>query len=167
MLPNGALKINKKKASVDVVIGDIAVTGTTGDLPADGVVSVDWAAAGVERTSGNVILDGGPGVTIHIHGHRTFAPADIEGSVLGTALVAPTGDISTVHDNVQITFVTRSSRSASGDGQNERPRLIRCCAYSTGQPRSWGAGRARSKASMVSAVRLAKYQTMPSRRMLA
>ncbi len=104
-LPNGALKINKKKASVDVVIGDIAVTGTTGDLPADGVVSVDWDAGGVERTSGDVIIPGGPGVTIHIHGHRTFATADIEGSVLGTALVAPTGDISTVHDNVQITFV--------------------------------------------------------------
>jgi len=101
-LPNGALKINKKKASVDVEIGDIAVGGTTGDFPADGIISVDWDAVGVERTSGNVILDGGPGVTIHIHGHRTFAAADIDGSVLGTALVAPTGDISTVHDTVMI-----------------------------------------------------------------
>ena len=86
---------------MDVVIGDIAVIDTTGDFPADGVVSVDRAETGVERTSGNVILDGGPGVTIHIHGHRTSATADIEGSVLGTALVAPTGDISTVHDNVK------------------------------------------------------------------
>ena len=104
-LPNGALKINKKKASLDVVIGDIAVTDTTGDLPADGVVSVDWAAGDVERTSGDTVIDAGGGVRIHIHGHRTFATADIEGSVLGAALVAPTGDISTVHDNVQIKFV--------------------------------------------------------------
>ena len=90
---------------MDVVIGDIAVIDQVGDFPADGVVSVDWDAGDVERTSGNVILDGGPGVTIHIHGHRTFATADIEGSVLGTALVAPTGDISTVHDNVQIRVI--------------------------------------------------------------
>ena len=105
-LPAGALQITKTNASVDVVIGDIAVVNQIGDFPADGVVSVDWAAGDVERSSGDVILDGGPGVTIHIHGHRTFATADIEGSVLGTALVAPTGDISTVHDNVQITVVT-------------------------------------------------------------
>lgn len=105
-LPKNALKINKKKASVDVVIGDIVPTGETGDLPDNGVVSVEWNANDVERTSGDVILDGGPGVTIHIHGHRTFAPADIDGSVLGTSMDNATGDISTVHDNVQIKVVT-------------------------------------------------------------
>ncbi len=101
-LPSGALKIDKKKASVDVVIGNIAVIDQVGDFPADGVVSVEWDAGNVERTSGDTVIDGGPGVTIHIHGHRTFAAADIDGSVLGTALVAPTGDISTVHDTVMI-----------------------------------------------------------------
>jgi hypothetical protein len=101
-LPNGALKITKKKASVDVAIGDIMVTGESGELPADGVVSVDWDAGDVTRTSGNEVIDGGPGVRIHVHGHSTSAAADIDGSVLGTALVAPTGDISTVHDTVQI-----------------------------------------------------------------
>ena len=101
-LPNGALKINKKKASVDVVIGNIAVIDQVGVFPANGVVSVEWDAGNVERTSGDTVIDGGPGVTIHIHGHRTFAAADIDGSVLGTALVAPTGDISTVHDTVMI-----------------------------------------------------------------
>ena len=49
VLPTGALTINKKKASLDVVIGDIAVIDTSGDLPADGVVSVDWAAGDVEH----------------------------------------------------------------------------------------------------------------------
>ena len=101
-LPNGALTINKMRASVDVVIGDIAVNGTTGDFPADGVVSVDWDAVGVERTSGNEVIDAGGGVRIHIHGHRTFAAADIDGSVVGTAMGNATGDISTVHDTVQI-----------------------------------------------------------------
>jgi hypothetical protein len=105
-LPNGALKINKKKASVNVVLGDIVPTGESGDLPDNGVVSVQWTAGDVERTSGNVVIDGGPGVTIHIHGHRTFAPSDIDGSVLGTAMDSATGDISTVHDNVQIRVVT-------------------------------------------------------------
>ena len=102
VLPAGALSINKKKASLDVVIGDIAVIDTTGDLPADGVISIDWDAGDVERTSGDVVFEPGPGVRVHIHGHRTFAPAAIDGSVLGTALVAPTGDISTVHDTVMI-----------------------------------------------------------------
>jgi hypothetical protein len=101
-LPNGALTINKKKASLDVVIGDIAVIDTSGDLPADGVVSVDWDAGDVTRTSGNQVIDGGGGVRIHIHGHSTSAAASIDGSVLGTAMDAATGDISTVHDIVQI-----------------------------------------------------------------
>ena len=101
-LPSGALKINKKTASVDVAFGDIAVIDQVGTFPADGVVSVAWDAQDVERTSGDTVLDGGPGVRIHIHGHRTFAFADIEGSVNGAALIAPTGDISSVHDTVQI-----------------------------------------------------------------
>ena len=101
-LPNGALTINKKKASLDVVIGDIAVIDTTGDLPADGVISIDWDAGDVERTSGDVVFEPGPGVRVHIHGHRTFAAADIDGSVVGTAMGNATGDISTVHDTVQI-----------------------------------------------------------------
>ena len=87
---------------MDVVIGNIAVIDQVGVFPANGVVSVEWDAGNVERTSGDTVIDGGPGVTIHIHGHRTFAAADIDGSVLGTALVAPTGDISTVHDTVMI-----------------------------------------------------------------
>ena len=102
VLPNGALSINKKKASLDVVIGDIAVIDQVGVFPADGVVSVEWNAGDLERTSGDTVIDGGPGVTIHVHGHRTFAAAAIDGSVLGTALVAATGDISTVHDTVMI-----------------------------------------------------------------
>jgi acetamidase/formamidase len=101
-LPNGALKINKKKASLDVEIGDIAVVDTTGDLPADGVVSLEWNAGDVTRTSGNQVIEPGPGVRIHIHGHSTSAAADIDGSVLGTAMGNATGDISTVHDTVQI-----------------------------------------------------------------
>jgi hypothetical protein len=101
-LPAGALKINKKKASVDVAFGDIAVIDQVGEFPADGVVSVEWDAGDVERTSGDTVIDAGGGVRIHVHGHRTFATADIEGSVDGIALIAPTGDISSVHDTVMI-----------------------------------------------------------------
>ena len=105
-LPNGALTINKTMASLHVVLGDIVPTGESGDLPDDGVVSVAWDAGDVEHTSGNVVIDGGPGVRIHIHGHRTFAPSAIDGSVLGTDMGNATGDISTVHDVVQIHVMT-------------------------------------------------------------
>jgi hypothetical protein len=106
VLPNGALKINKKSASLDVVIGDIAVIDQIGDLPADGVVSLDWAAGNVTRTSGNQVMEVAPGVRVHVHGHSTSAAADIDGSVLGTAMGAAFGDISTVHDTVQIHVTT-------------------------------------------------------------
>jgi hypothetical protein len=100
-LPKNALQINKKSASVDVAVSDIVVTFQDGDIPPDGVVSVDWEATDVTRTTGNEVLEFGT-TRVHIHGHRTSATAVIEGSVFGADMVAPTGDISTVHDIVQI-----------------------------------------------------------------
>src|SRR6266498_216808 len=99
-LPNNALKINANKASVDVDIDDIDVIFESGTLP-DGIISVNWAATDVTRTSGNTKLQFG-NTTVNFVGTSTSSPADITGSVLGTALVAPTGDISLAHTSVII-----------------------------------------------------------------
>ena len=53
------------------------------------------------RTSGNSKLQFG-NTTVSFVGTSTSSPANISGSVLGTALVAPTGDISLAHTSVII-----------------------------------------------------------------
>ena len=124
VLPAGALTINKKNASLDVVIGDIAVIDTTGDLPADGVVSVDWAAGDVERSGGDVVFK--PyGVRVHIHGHRTFAAAAIDGSVLGTALLRRADGPRHPDDPHQHDAVAAPLPETI---RTTRATLIRCCA---------------------------------------
>jgi hypothetical protein len=99
-LPKNALRITAKKASLDVDIDDIDVIEESGTLP-DGVISVDWAATDVTRTSGGSKIQFG-NTTVSFVGTSTSSPANISGSVLGNALVAPTGDISLAHTSVII-----------------------------------------------------------------
>jgi hypothetical protein len=103
-LPRNALKITAKNASVDVDIDDIQVTDSQGTLP-DGVISVDWVATDVTRTSGNTMIDAGT-THVNIVGTATFATANIVGSVLGTDLVDPTGDLAIAHDFIIIRIST-------------------------------------------------------------
>ena len=100
ILPKNAFKVSAKKASVDVDIDDIEVNFSSGTLP-DGVISVDWAATDVTRTSGNTKFEFG-NTKVNIVGTATSSPANVTGSVLGTELVAPTGDLSLAHDSVII-----------------------------------------------------------------
>jgi hypothetical protein len=99
-LPKNALKITANKASLNVDIDDIAVIEESGTLP-DGVISVSWVATDVTRTSGGSKIEFG-NTTVSFVGTSTSSPANISGSVLGTALVAPTGDISLAHTSVII-----------------------------------------------------------------
>jgi len=99
-LPKGALQITAKKASLDVDLSEIAVTGFQ-DFPAEGVVSVEWTATGVTRTSGSTRFQSG-NLTANIVGTSTFSDAITSGSVLGTALVAPSGTLNVAHDSVII-----------------------------------------------------------------
>ena len=101
VLPKNAFKVNAKQG-----LGgrrhrrhrrDLLASGT---LP-DGVISVDWAATDVTRTSGNTKFEFG-NTKVNIVGTSTSSPANITGSVLGTELVAPTGDLSLAHDSVII-----------------------------------------------------------------
>ena len=103
-LPKNALQITAKKASLDVDLSEIAVTGSQ-DFPAQGVVTVDWTATNVTRTSGNTKFQSG-NVTAIIVGPSTFADAVTSGSVLGNALVAPSGSLNVAHDSVIIRIST-------------------------------------------------------------
>src|SRR5262245_49584514 len=51
VLPKGAFKASAKSASLDVDINDITLDFVVGEIPADGVISVDWAATGSVHTA--------------------------------------------------------------------------------------------------------------------
>jgi hypothetical protein len=103
-LPKNALKITANKASLNVDIDDIDVIEEVGTLP-DGVITVSWVATDVTRTSGGSRMQFG-NQTVNFVGTSTDSPANISGSVLGTTLVAPTGDISLAHTSVIIRIST-------------------------------------------------------------
>ena len=99
-LPKNALRISASKASLDVDLSQITVT-LSQDFPAEGLVSVDWAATNVTRTSGNTKFDSG-NQKVNIVGTSTFADAITSGSVVGTDLVAPFGFLNVAHTSVII-----------------------------------------------------------------
>jgi hypothetical protein len=103
-LPKNALQISANAASLDVDLSEIAVTDSL-DFPAQGVVSVDWTATNVTRTSGSTKFQSGNQTAI-IVGTSTFADAITSGSVLGTALVAPSGSLNVAHQSVVIRIST-------------------------------------------------------------
>jgi hypothetical protein len=104
-LPQGAFHSDAKSASLDIDIADIE-DATGFGFPDSGVISVDWAATDVSRTSGNTKLDMGP-VTANIVGTTTFTVANISGSVLGVDMVAPTGYLNLVHTSVIVHIDTK------------------------------------------------------------
>jgi hypothetical protein len=85
-LPAGAFHIDAKSASLDVDISEIAVEQSSGDLPATGLISVDWNATGVTHTSGSAQFNF-DNTHVIIAGTSTNAEAGVDGSVLGTAMV--------------------------------------------------------------------------------
>jgi hypothetical protein len=104
-LPKNALQITATSASLDVDLSEITVTGSL-NFPAEGIVSVDWTATDVTRTSGNTKFES-DNETVTIVGTSTFANATTSGSVLGTDLVAPFGYLNVAHDSVIIHVSTK------------------------------------------------------------
>ena len=100
VLPKNALHISAQSASVDVDLSEITVIQSL-DFPAEGVVSVDWQATDVTRTSGSTKFESG-NMTFNIVGTSTFADAIISGEVAGTDLVDPFGSLSVAHASVII-----------------------------------------------------------------
>ncbi len=99
-LPKGALRINANNASLEVNVADI-VSSFEVDFPAEGVVSLQWRATGVTRTSGGTRFVSG-NMTFMLVGTSTQSDAAITGSVLGTDMVAPTGDLHLAHESLII-----------------------------------------------------------------
>lgn len=97
-LPKNALHITAKAASLMIDVAELTNVTNTG-LPAQGVISVDWHATGVARTSGNAKEQEG-NLTIIFVGTATFSDADVEGSFFGTDLLDPSGRLSLAHDSV-------------------------------------------------------------------
>lgn len=99
-LPKGAVHFTAKSASLEVDVADIVPTFEI-DFPASGVVSVNWQATDITRTSGSTKQEFG-NVSVNTVGTRTDADANVSGSFLGADLAAPTGTLSRVHESVII-----------------------------------------------------------------
>jgi hypothetical protein len=63
-----------------------------GEVPANGVIDVEWEGTGVQRDSGVTISDEDFARFLFV-GTSVTNPADITGSVFGVPLVEPFGDI--------------------------------------------------------------------------
>ncbi|HEY7375222.1 MAG TPA: hypothetical protein VIF57_23875 [Polyangia bacterium] len=100
-LPKGAFHADAHSASLDVAVSDIAFTSQAGEIPPDGVISIDWQATDVTRTSGNTKFEFG-NVKVNFVGTGASSPAEISGTVLGASLISPTGDLTSLHQGTII-----------------------------------------------------------------
>jgi hypothetical protein len=103
-LPQGAFQIAAKSASLNVDLNAITLDMQVGEIPANGVITVQWAGTDVQRMSGSVRFDFD---TTHVvlSGTRTDVVANVTATVFGTPLVEPFGSFSTITQSVII--VTR------------------------------------------------------------
>jgi hypothetical protein len=105
VLPQGAFQYAARSASLDVDLHAITLDPSSiGEIPANGVISIDWDATDVQHTAGNTVFNFG-NVHVVIAGTRTDVVADVTGTVFGAPLVAPSGNMSSVTQSVII--VTR------------------------------------------------------------
>jgi hypothetical protein len=105
VLPQGAFHYSVSSASVDIDLHSITLDPSSiGEVPANGVVSVDWEATDVQRTAGNSVFDF-DNVHVVIAGTRTDVVADVTGTVFGAPLFEPGGNMSSVTQSVVV--VTR------------------------------------------------------------
>ncbi len=103
-LPKNALHITANAASLEIDVADLTDVVNNG-FPAQGVISVDWHATGVERTSGSFKQEYG-NVTATNVGTATFSAAAVEGSFFGADLIDPAGDLSLAHSSLHIHIST-------------------------------------------------------------
>jgi len=99
-LPKGAFHNSAKSASLEIEIGDIE-NASGGGFPADGVISVNWAATDIDRTSGNNRIVSPP-VAVNIVGTTTFTIANVSGTAFGAEMQDTGGYLNRVHTSVII-----------------------------------------------------------------
>jgi len=86
-------QITAHSASVNVDINTITLDFQIGDLPENGVIDVQWEGTNdVQRISGGTV-DVSDNIRFLFTGTTVDVAADITGSVFGTPLVDPFGDI--------------------------------------------------------------------------
>ena len=101
-LPAGAFHYDATSASLDVDVADITFEDPViGDLPESGIISIDWEGTDVTRTAGSNVQDQG-NLTIIFSGVRTEVVADITGTLFGAPLVAPTGFLQALSQQVTV-----------------------------------------------------------------
>jgi hypothetical protein len=96
VLPKGAFHADAHSASLDIDIHDVPLDFSAGEIPADGVISVDWQVTNTTRDSGVTKLQF-DNVTVNFVGTRATSGADVDGEIFGAGLIAPTGDLTYIH----------------------------------------------------------------------
>jgi hypothetical protein len=103
VLPSGAFHFNAHSASLDVDINAITLDTSIGDIPEDGVISIDWEGTDTQRTAGNNVADFG-NLRVIFAGVTTAVVADVTGTVFGVPLADPVGDLLKLSQ--QVTVIT-------------------------------------------------------------
>jgi len=88
VLPQSAFHAGPSSASLDVDLNAITLDQVSGEIPENGVISIDWTATDVQRIAGNAKFDTDNGQVLFV-GQRTDAPADVSGTIFGSF---PSGD---------------------------------------------------------------------------
>jgi len=94
-------QVNPQRGSLFVDINTVTLDTQVGDLPENGIIDVEWEGTGVQRQSGSVFLQRDFVLGIAA-GTDVTNPAEITGSVFGTPLVDPFGDIRILHSGTII-----------------------------------------------------------------
>ena len=85
-------QVNPHRGSLQVDINTITLDQLIGEVPENGVIDVEWEGTGTQRQSGSTFFEGENVRGIFV-GTSVTNEADITGSVFGTPLVDPFGDI--------------------------------------------------------------------------
>jgi len=103
VLPQGAFHFTPQSASLDVDLNAITLDTLIGELPENGVVSVDWEGTDTQRTAGNSVSEF-DNVRVIFSGVSTAVVAEVTGTVFGVPLVDPSGDLRQLSQ--QVTVIT-------------------------------------------------------------
>src|SRR5262245_33047625 len=95
VLPAGAFHVEAKSAWLEVDVNDIAYDFLLGSIPANPMLSVDWAATDQTHLAGNNKLDFGNTHVLFV-GNRTTTVSDVTATVFGAALSDPVGDMASL-----------------------------------------------------------------------
>jgi len=98
-LPRGAFHVDAHAASLDVDVNAIKLDFSSGNIPADGVISIDWTRTSQQRMSGSAQFTFG-NVHAVIAGTRLTVVSRVDGDVFGVPLVDPTGEVDVVTQSV-------------------------------------------------------------------